>query len=98
MIGQLIRNNESVVKNLTQPGLSETGSTDLPSVVISGAKGVHSEQACNLTYKRGGSVTEIIKEHLIATFQCMNDTSYALQETDQQAAKNNAEIRGMKII
>lgn len=97
-IGIPIKNNESVVKSYTQPGLSESGRMELSSVIVSGAKGVHSEQACNLTYESGIKVTEVIKEHLNATFQCMNDTSHALQETDLQAAKNNAGIRSMKKI
>lgn len=87
-----IENKEEVVLNYTLSGLRESGNMELALVAISGGKFLHAEQECNKTQKNGVAVTAVIKEHLTATFNCMNDTSRVLQETDRQAAINSAGI------
>lgn len=84
-----IQNKEAIVLNHTQGGLQESGNMELPLVAVSGGKSLHVEQECNKTQRKGIDVTAVIKEHLTATFDCMNDTSRVLQAADGQAAKNN---------
>lgn len=85
----IIKNDTELTKSFTFPGLQETADLDLPAVTIQGARSVVAEQQCRDTYHNGNSVAAVLKQNLIKTFECMNDTSQTLEETDQQVQKNS---------
>lgn len=85
----IIKNDDDYVKSLTLTGLNDVAGLELPSAGAEGAEGARVDRECSNTYELGRGITALIKTHLTATFDCMDDTGTIILETDAQAAKNS---------